>query len=434
MISKRDYLKLAIDNKAYNESSWFFSTFAITNVSPESWKDRESYYPGKITRLSTGYFLIVEKEEGLELEQIEAGDKDSPLFGPADPIEVDSTWAINIKPGEVVQTTIPTLLVNLIMLVDVYGSKIPFVDKKFSQSKIEAYIIANRTDEPEHDTKITLQEFLKQSYAVEYVRTLMPLFCHSLTEKNMTTPDGLSELKAKRLKELGDSIKDPVVLAKFEAELLDVAKEYLKDDPSMGKLVRGKILGNSIRKMFISSGAEGGMGGEMVPVLDSLSDGIDYSPETFQAIVNGARSGSYFRGMDTVKGGVSFKLVVRVLSSFTVKDTDCKSNLGLEIEYNKQNITGLVGRTLLGSNKRVETLEEAEDYIGAKLMVRSAGFCKTADSSYCRVCAGERLFKFAEGLAIPAAEVTGIILAASMAAMHKNTVEVTEFDLEQCFS
>ena len=433
MTSKLEYLRLVIKLKLYREGKWVFSSLAVPNESSDEWKTNP--YHGRLVKQPWGFSYVNETLD--DLIKIEDSVSDLPLFSPTETIMVDNTLAINAS-KEKVESNFGALLANLLLLCDYFGPKIPYIPYSLNMEKIESFIIKNRgIDIPgkERDpTKIYLDEYLKMAEGVEFFRTLTPLCTSSLTDRNMTKPDGLDEFKEKLLKEkYNNDVSDPVKLAAFEAELLVFIKEAMKGDPSLGKLVKGKIEKNSLRKMFGSSGAEGGMGGAMVPITESLADGLTYDGPQLQALINGARSGSYFRGLDTVKGGVSFKLAVRVLSAFLIEDSDCGTKLGLTITYDESNINQLVSRTILGG-KTIQTLEEAKTYMGKPIVVRSPGYCKSKSSVYCKVCSGERLFRFPEGLAIPASEITGIILAASMAAMHKNTTEVTTLDLSTSLS
>lgn len=435
MSTKLEYLKYAIGKNLYREGKWIFTIFATADEAPDDWKSDP--FPGRLVRQSWGYAYV--PEMGDELVKITDADPKEPLFRMQDPIMVDIGWAIN-APETPVESNVGALMSNLLLLCDYYGKKIAYRPYRIDMREIESYIIQNRAVDrpgvPRDPTKIYLDEYLRMGQAVEFVRTLTPLSTSSLTDKNMTMPDGLAAQKKQLLKEkYNNDLSDPVKLAEFEAEMLGFAREYLKDDPSFGKLVKGKYEKNALRKMFVSSGAEGGMGGDMVSITESLADGLTYSPKQLQALINGARSGSYFRGLDTVKGGVSFKLAVRVLSAFYIGEDDCGTNLGLEVTYDKTNIKQLVSRSIFGNGEnRIQSLEEASNYMGKVIRVRSPGYCKSKSSVYCKKCAGPRLSKFPEGLAIPASEITGIILAASMAAMHKNTTEVTTLDLSTSLS
>jgi hypothetical protein len=244
------------------------------------------------------------------------------------------------------------------------------------------------------------------------------------------SPPGFKEKKAALIKEYEGQLKDPVKLAEFEERLMEIDKEHMKGDPSYGKLVSGKVHRNARRKLVLASGAEGGLNGIMVPVTESLAEGVPLTPENFAAQVNGSRSGSYFRGVDTVKGGVSSKRAVRAVSAYTVEQGDCGTTLGVLKSYNKFNIDNLVGRVIVGSKKPVENISEAENYLGKSIRVRSPAYCKLSTTSFCEMCAGFRLARFKDGLIIPATDLTSAIMAASMAAMHNNVTSAAVFDLE----
>ena len=95
-----------------------------------------------------------------------------------------------------------------------------------------------------------------------------------------------------------------------------------------------------------------------------------------------------------------------------------------------------MGRRISGTpeGKLVENINEANNYLGKVVRVRSTQYCKSPGQTYCTTCAGERLSRFKKGLAIPATDMTSAILAASMAAMHKNTTTTAKIDYSTCFS
>ena len=423
-MKRMDYLKLSIQWKCYRRIDWFTTAFAVFREAEDAWeKDK---FPGRIVSKPWGYSFV---NQELELERIDDAKPGEPLFAMLEELTVDPTWLPNIKAPTL--TLVGSLMANAILLVESFGSKIPYMAENISITEIEMFIIQNRGTEKEPE-KIQIQEYQKMGQGVELMKMLHSFSVYSLTRKNTTKPTGLDEYKAKLIAEYGDKLKDPVYLAEFEDKLKAFDTEYLKGDPTLGKLVSGKIKNNGRRKLFLSSGAEGGLGREMVPITESLIEGVPLNPKNFAATVNGSRSGSYFRGVDTVKGGVSFKILIRVLSSFKVVPGDCGSLYGLETYFTKKNIETLVGRRLLdGKGTVIENITDAQNYLGKKLKLRSVIRCKSAGQTFCEVCAGPRLSMFKEGLAIPATDVTSTVLAASMAAMHKNTTTTTKLRYKQ---
>lgn len=428
-MKRLEFLKKSLSWGIYRKKAWMISAFSVFREPENEWK--KSPYPGRIVSQPWGYDFVNEKGE---LEKIEDSKAGAPIFAMNEVIDIDPTWIINLK--EPVQTYIGSLFANQIMLVENFGSKIPYIPSGMTIRKIEDFVINNKSDKEIDTEKITLKEYLNMAKSVEYLKTLSNLSVYSVTKKNITPPPGLKEFKAKLLEEYQGQLEDPVKLAEFEKKLLDFAQLYIQDDPTWGKLVSGKVFKNGYRKMFLSSGAEGGLKGDMVPITESLVEGVPLEPKKFAATVNGARSGSYYRGKDTVKGGVSAKIAIRALSSFSVKEGDCGTLMGLPRLYTKHTISNLVGRQLAGvsDGKVIENINEAGNYLGKIVKIRSTMYCQYPGQTYCETCAGKRLSRFKDGLSIPATDMTSAILAASMAAMHKNTTTTVKLDLTTTLS
>ena len=423
-MNRLDYLKFALNLKLYKKLDWLISAFSIISESSDKWK--ENPYEGRIVQEQFGTFYV-----NAEKELVKIGDL-KPLTAPfamLEDITVDASWIPTAK--EPTPSLIGSLIVNYLLLIESFGNKVPYMAENITIRNIEEYVIANRSKENNpNDGKITLDEYLGMSNGIELLKIIANLSVYSLTPKNLVPPDGYKEFKKNLEKEYEGKLGDPVKLAEFEEKLMDFDRAFMAGDPSYGKLVSGKVHRNARRKLVLTSGAEGGLTGKMVPITQSLAEGIPLTPENFAAQVNGSRSGSYFRGVDTVKGGVASKKAIRSLSAYTIKEGDCGDTMGLAKNYNKFNIENLVGRIIVGSKTPIENLTEASNYLGKVIRVRSPAFCKLNPQQYCSTCAGPRLSRFREGLVIPGTDLTAAIMSASMAAMHKNVTTTAYFDLE----
>jgi hypothetical protein len=109
-----------------------------------------------------------------------------------------------------------------------------------------------------------------------------------------------------------------------------------------------------------------------------------------------------------------------------------KFNLGTYDLYHGDFQGGL--RNFLLEGKKIENINEAGNYLGKLVTLRSVMFCQSPGQTFCETCAGPRLSRFKKGLAIPATDMTSAILAASMAAMHKNTTTTTTIDLDMAIT
>lgn len=425
-----DYLKQSLKIGNYSKLAWWMTAFGIVEEPADSWK--ADPYEGRIVREPWGFSVVI----GGQLVKIDDANPKQPLFHMLEEVQIDRDWIVNCKGPTT--TLVGALLANQILIVDNFGAKIDYIPENISIKAIETKILQLKADyvpgKEKDPTKIYPDDYLNMAKGVEFLKQTPTLSVYSLTERNILPPEGLKAKKKELLEKYAGKLDDPVQLAAFEAELLAFDTEYMKGDPSFGKLVSGKIHKNARRKLFLSSGAEGGLKGAMVPVTESLLEGVELTPEKFAAQVNGARAGSYFRGVDTIKGGVSGSISIRVFSTFEVKEGDCGSMTGVERIYTKPNLSNLVGRMIIGSTKRIENISEAGNYLGKLIRVRSPAFCLEKGERFCSACAGPSLSAYKKGMIIPATNMTSAIMAASMAAMHKNTTTTAKFALDKVIS
>lgn len=432
-MKKIEYLKLALSNPIHRTKNWVLSLFALTRMNMSE-HPGDVYYL-KVVRNELGYFFY---NESAVLEKIDDADTKEPIFNFLDKITIDNTWIEScLEPTE---TTIGNLLVNKWCVFPAFGNKFPFVTGVISIESIEAKISEKLQDTPVNESERSNQyyyvdEYLKFVDSLQFVSTLSQLSTYAGTRKNITAPTGIKEFKAKLLKEYEGRLSDPVILAEFEGKLKDFDSEYLKDDPSYGKFVTGKIKDTARKKMFLSLGAEQGFKDtvKVNPVINSLEEGWPSDPEQFTEMMNGLRAGSYSRGAETVNGGVAAKVLLRASNNFKIEDKDCGTNLGISRTFNKGNIDSLVGRYILQGSKTLfmENKIQTDNYLNQEIKVRSPMYCKLEGDRICKVCAGNRLSQFTNGIAIPLTEITSTLLNASMKKMHSTVLKTSKLNISE---
>jgi hypothetical protein len=432
-MDKLTYLKLAITNKLFYEREWILTAFAVTKPSEEHIK---SPYIGRIVSQTWGYGFINAEQQ---IENILEAPIAAPLFSFKDTITIDSSWCENIQTPTL--TTVGNLLFNCICMLPSFGAKHPFLLGRVSIGDIENKIAPLLNDTPVKDrdpSKYYVDEYVRFVDTLQFISSLSNITCYAATPKSIVSPTGIKEFKAALLIKYKGMLHDPVVLSKFEAELLAFDDAFLKDDPAYGKFLSGKVKNVARKKMFLSLGAEKGFTNSLtvVPVLNSLEEGWSSDPVQYTAMMNGLRIGSYSRGSETAKGGMSAKLLLRATNEYIIKDTDCGSKLGIRRLFTQTNALKLVGRYVIVQNvpKLIESLTDTTNYLNKHIIVRSPMYCSLTGSVICRVCAGENLFKFPQGLTIPLTEISSIILSTSLAAMHGTVLSTARLDINRNFS
>lgn len=437
-MKKLDYLKKIVSDvniTITHHKSWFVNAFAVTKSKDT---DVSNLKPYELVRESWGMSFLNEKGE---IEKIEDSKPNEPLFVFKDKITIDETWASNVK--EKLITSIGNVLFNRLCILTSFGNKMQFFTGRVSVEKIEDIISLKLKDTPakgeeRSNSFFYVDEYVKFTNSLELINTLSQLCTWSATPKNITPPKGIEKFKESLNKEYEGKLNNPVILAEYEAKLKEFDAEYLKDDPSNDTFITKKMRENSRKKLFLTIGGETGFEDNInfTTIKSSLNEGWSTDPKVFSAMMNNLRSGSFARGAETVKGGVAAKVLLRAANSYKIVDDDCGTKLGIRRIYNNKNINYLIGRKIFSGNNTIsiDTIEEAKQYIGKNLIVRSPMFCKSPKETICINCASKALSQYKTGITIPLTEISAIILATSMSKIHSTTLSIAKLDLDMAFS
>lgn len=432
-MKKLDYLKLAFKHRLFRHRAWIITVFSVT----KPMEGQDNYYLRLIPQ-PWGYSFI--DETGVE-QKIEDSKPGEPLFTFKDRLTIDPSWIENVTgTGE---TSVGNLLFNHFCIVSSFGAKFPFVFGRTSVDKLEDIIAQRLQDTPKTEADRSSQFFYVDEYvkfvnALQDFSSLSQLSAYSATPKAILPPTGIDAFKKELLKKYEGKLDDPVEISKFEKELLAFDDAFLKDDPAYGTFLAGKITATARKKLFLTMGNEQGFGDSLKasPVTNSLHEGWPTDARQYTAMMNGLRVASFARGAETVKGGVSAKYLLRAANNFKIEDKDCGVTYGIERTFTDKETDLLVSRYVItgAQSKLVENKEAAANYLGKALRVRSPMYCKLPGDTVCRVCAGERLFKYPTGLTIPLTEISAVILAASMKKMHTSGTSTAKLNLASSIS
>jgi hypothetical protein len=434
-MDKWQYLKLALNHGCYRRIAWIISAFTVVQEAPEAYK--QDPYPYRLVQSPTGYRYISPNDPS-ELVAITATDytPGTPLFNFSETVAVDESWCISAK--QPVTTRLGNLLVNLICLVEAFGDKYPFVTGKIKVSDIESTLSKTLTDTPMPGTSrrtdvFYVDEMLKFAKHLSFLEALSPLCVYSATPKNIIAAPGVFEYKAQLLELYKGRLNDPLVLAEFEKKLKEYDEQWLKDDPSNGVLISGQKVKDIARKnMYLTLGAQMGFedNQEATTVINCLSEGLPTDKNEYSALINNARSASFARAKETVKGGVTGKVLLRAVGNFTITDDDCGTQRGLPRTFGKDDLSQLAGRQVWLNNawKQIELADDTRPYVDRPLIVRSPMYCKSAKDTVCKHCMGQRLSQNPRGLSNAATEISTIILKASLKARHGTVLATLQYD------
>ncbi len=280
---------------------------------------------------------------------------------------------------------------------------------------------------------------LKYQLFMDFVCFLSPNF----TDKMLTCTKAINIKKRELLKKYKDDIEkgDPLVGTKMEQELLDYAKEYMKDDPSMDMFISGArgSISNNFKNMFVMKGViKDPDPNAKQPYKVATSNYIDgISPEEYALFANSLAEGPYARSVKTADGGYLEKLFVNALQHITVAEegTDCGTNNTIKVKLDKKSAKSYMYSYIKDRGKLVElTSENIDKYIGKEVNIRFISLCQYKNGVKCSKCAGTMPFRLGKrniGASTP--KIPSTLKNVSMKAFHNSVQEFNEIDLDSIF-
>lgn len=432
-MTPQEYLKYAIEKKLHLDTAWYRYAFTVVR---ETDAQKAVKYPGKLVHEPFGFFCL---NDNLESVKIETSVKPTePLFAKKDVLTITKDWIPTLQENSV-ETTVGRLILNL-FLVEAFGKKLPYINTKFTPADVEKKIASKLQSTPpegkeRQEDLFYVDEYLKFCECVSLISTLSTLFSNSISRVGTLPPPGRREFRAKILEKYQGRLHDPVEMSKFEEEMAEYDKEYLKNDPSYGTFMTGKTM-KSRTKIFMSQGGEVNnfsKSMEVTPIIQSLEEGVAMDDKGFTASANTIRFGSFARGAETVNGGVVAKGLNNAADNWVVVEGDCGSKLGITRVYYGDDVKKLVGRIAIINEKMVpiESLDEARKFDGKAVILRSPQYCKMESTRTCTTCATPELSVYKKGVTIPLGEVSGGILSDSLKIMHDSSLTTAVMDLKQ---
>lgn len=410
-----EYFKYAISKGYLKKLKWYYSVFTLQTNDTE------------YTKYVEGKQLVLVNDEYESIDDIKMNE---PVLTMTKEITIDGELLANND--KTIKTTIGRVILNKIMLSDIFKDKISYINQRMSIGGVEKIIAKGM----HNSDLIEVSEYKKFVDTIGFLQGLSRITTVSATEKSLLPPDGIDKFKKDLKKEFDDKygkdwVKDRSVIVKYEKGLRDFDAEWMKGEPNDGFLISGKLKDTARTKMYLDFGAEVGFdttGKNTDLVENSLLDGYPKDKDKLATMYNTSRAGSYDRGKETQKGGAAAKDMLRATSSTTILHTDCKSTEGKNIFVTKDIAEGLIGRYIIKNNK-YELIDDPMKFVGKNITIRSPQYCLEKGNSLCAVCVGDVMKKYDKGINLVITELSGTLLYISMQSMHGKVLSTLDFDL-----
>ncbi len=428
---KRDLFIAAMKVKCYERKPWILSAFCMIRENIDEYKNDPYSY--RIVSTPTGYFYCDPEKLG-ELVKVEDGVAGQPLFNIKEQVTIGANDVPNLNEDTIV--TYGNLLTNWITVIHPFGKRVPYQVGKVKVDNIEEFILPLIKDTPEEgaprdEGSVYIDEYIKFADSMFFLTGLTQICVWAATPKTMLPPPGVKEYREKLLKENEGHLNEAAVIAKIDKQLVEYDSQWLKGDPGENFLLSGKSRNIVRKKLFLMHGAEVGLNENTVNVTlikNSLSEGWDTN--SFPAMNDSLRAGSFNRGQQTALGGVSVKWLLRASSNLNVTEDDCGSRLGKPMTINESNVKELVGFSVVmqEGSKHIDNIEQAGAYLGKKVMRRSPMYCKLTLTDFCKVCVGDNLAANKNGLSSAVAGYGNSFVSIYLSAAHGKGLMLAKMD------
>lgn len=296
----------------------------------------------------------------------------------------------------------------------------------------------------------SLQDFIqKGQFYMKFAAVLSP----SASINMLTINNKIDKKKLELVNKNKDAILngDAEVVNDIEKELINYAKDLLKDDPTYDVFASGAgpDWKNNFKNMFVSRGAvkdpdpDKGYNIIMSSYMDSIKK------DEFVMLANTLAAGPYSRSNKTQIGGYWEKLVLSATQHVTLDKpgSDCGTKRTITVTLDKSTIKDFMYSYIVEGNKLVElTSENRAKYINKTVKMRYSAMCelkpKNGKTCICNKCIGNMFYrlttdaegkKYMENVGAATPQLMSRIKNINMKAFHESLATFVEFDPMKAF-
>lgn len=318
---------------------------------------------------------------------------DGPRFNPYDTIDIPAnTYGNKKKNKNKFRTTVGLYIFNK-GCIEPFSDILGYINKPVTSDVWE-----DINDELSYallENKITLEDFKRLMLQSQIYMGCCTALASSHTDRIFDLNAVIDKKKKELLKtkyQKRIDAGDTTAITEFEKELMDFAKDYIKDDDSADMFNSGARAswGNHFKSMYVEKGLVTRTDGSFSFISTSYMDGM--KPEDFAAINDSAIEGPYARSRKTADGGYKEKLATAATQHIkTIPDTDCGTKNTITVTLTKKNIKNWIYSYIQEGSKLIELTSDNKDkYIGKTVKLRYSSLCQyTKDKScICEKCMG----------------------------------------------
>ena len=339
------------------------------------------------------------------------------------------------KNKEKISTTIGRYIYNIFIL---YPDFIPFIGyQNYTITKDTLKDLEKKLVELLLDEKVDSKQFITYLNKTQWLGFgnydfLAPSLNLEIIKSNKNITKRKNELFNQFKEEIENG--DVIVGGKIEAELIDMAKKELKDNPAYELFDSGAnaTLDNNYKALTIMKGPlQDNATGKYHICTSNYMDGVKKEEQPYFA--DSLVLAAYSRAVGTQTGGYESKKMFASFQNIVLdeKDSDCGSKNYLQITLTKANVDMFLYRYMIESNGSLTLLgrNNMNKYIGRLVKFRSPMYC--IGKKICNKCAGEMYYKLGiMNAGLTTSRISSSILNMNLKKFHNVSVKLNKIDFK----
>lgn len=232
---------------------------------------------------------------------------------------------------------------------------------------------------------------------------------------------------------------DVIVVDKISNELLEYARELMKDDPAMDMFLSGAggSFENNFKNMFIMRGSvqDPDPRKSYNIIMSNYIDGV--SKEEYSKLANTLAAGPYSRSKKTELGGYWEKLFLTAFQHVILldPDSDCGTKRHITMNVTDKNIKTIMYCYVINDDGSLTeiTSENQDKFIGKTVKLRFSSMCE-AKNGICNKCAGNLFYRLGiRNIGASTPQIPSRLKVLSMKLFHDDQLNFTEMDPMKAF-
>lgn len=284
----------------------------------------------------------------------------------------------------------------------------------------------------------TYKRFCKRSQKfMPYVSILAP----NHSDNMLTITKKINKKKAELIKANKEAIDagDVYTVDKISKELLDYARELMKDDPAMDMFLSGAggSFENNFKNMFIMRGSVQDPDPRKTYniITSNYIDGV--SREEYSKLANTLAAGPYSRSKKTELGGYWEKLFLTSLQHVVLDPpgSDCGTKRHITMKVTDKNIGSIMYCYVINNDGSLTeiTSENKHKFIGKTVNLRFSSMCESK-TGICNKCAGNLFYRLGiRNIGASTPQIPSRLKVLSMKLFHDDQLNFTEMDPMEAF-